>query len=462
MTGALKPYPKYKESGVEWLGRVPEGWTHSPLKHSVREPLQYGAGELASSADETDPRYVRITDIADDGSLKTEEIRRLPWKSAQPYLLEDDDLLVARSGTVGRSLIYRSSMGVACFAGYLIRIRPDRNRLHPSFLWHVFHSQYFWDFIVQSQVNTTIANVNATRYGQLPLPLPPLPEQQAIADYLDAETQRIDTLIAELREMIRLLKEKRQALISHCVTKGLDPTVPMKDSGVEWLGEVPEGWEVSRLKHLVCISSGFAFDSRIFSDSGIPVVRMNNVNRGRVSLENAAKIPEKNCVPDAALAPEDIVYGLSGSIGETGSLGNFAVIDAVDLPAQLNQRLARFRTHSLDNCPSFVRYAIQCSSFYDQVLQMATGTAQFNVSPVDMGAIIVVRPEKREQQAIAAHLDRETAKIGRLISETEDTITLMQERRSALISSVVTGKLQVPGIAEPAGSTLNSRTENRS
>ena len=190
------------------------------------------------------PRYIRITDIDDNGNLRDDTFRSLPHKLAWPYLLACGDILFARSGSVGRTFRYLEDWGQVCFAGYLIKFSTDFRLLRPEFLDFYTSSRPYWEWLNGVSIQTTIQNVSAEKYANLSVPLPPLAEQRAIAAYLDCETAKIDALIAKTERLNALLREKRVALISQVVTKGLDPAAPLKNSGVEWLGEIPRHWHV--------------------------------------------------------------------------------------------------------------------------------------------------------------------------------------------------------------------------
>jgi hypothetical protein len=252
-----KPYPAYKKSVFEWVPKIPSHWEMQRLKSVLLQRLQYGANEEAGETDVAAPRFVRITDINERRELRDDTFRSLAEQKAKPYLLEEGDVLLARSGaTVGKSFQYRNSWGKCCFAGYLIRARLDQTKCLPDFLNYFTSSTNYWDWIASSLIQATIQNVSAEKYGNLSLPLPPTPEQQTIVAFLDRETAKIDALVAKKERLIALLQEKRAALITHAVTKGLSsigsgqatPNVPMKESGVEWLGEIPAHWEVKRLR----------------------------------------------------------------------------------------------------------------------------------------------------------------------------------------------------------------------
>src|SRR5258708_36626314 len=236
-TGKWKRYPDYIDSGVEWLGEIPEQWEMRRLKHLVTEALKYGANEPAELDDINLPRYIRITDVDEMGSLRDDTFKSLPEEKARPYLLKEGDLLFARSGaTVGKSFMYQDSWGRACYAVYLIRARLNAFVAVPKFISYFTASSIYWSWLASVFSQATIQNVNAEKYSNLIIAVPPLHEQRIIATFLDRETAKISTLITKKEQMVKLLQEKRTALISHAVTKGLDSKVPMKDSGVEWIG----------------------------------------------------------------------------------------------------------------------------------------------------------------------------------------------------------------------------------
>ena len=223
VTKGLNPSTKMKDCGVEWLGEVPEHWVVSRLRHNIDGPLSYGANEAAESDDSSDPRFIRITDLNEDGTLRDDTFKSLPSNVAQPYLLRDGDVLLARSGaTVGKSFIYRESMGPACYAGYLIRARLLPSRLVAKYFWFCTQSTYYWDFIAGSNIQSTIQNVSGEKYSNLWLALPPLKEQQKILDFLEAKCSRFDVIRVKTERSIDLLKERRSALITAAVTGQID------------------------------------------------------------------------------------------------------------------------------------------------------------------------------------------------------------------------------------------------
>ncbi|NUT70384.1 restriction endonuclease subunit S [Pseudarthrobacter sp. C4D7] len=223
VTKGLDRTVQMKSSGVEWLGEVPEGWSIASLRHLLASKLKYGANEAAEFDDPDWVRYLRITDFGYNGKLKDETFKSLPPEVAADYMVKPNDILLARSGaTVGKAFIVPEDSPPSCFAGYLIRVECDSKLLLPRFAYRFFQSTPFLDWKNASQTVATIQNIGADKYATLPMPVPPVDEQEEIVDYLDFETAEIDAAIADAEEAIELSKERRAALISAAVTGKID------------------------------------------------------------------------------------------------------------------------------------------------------------------------------------------------------------------------------------------------
>ena len=219
----LEPYPKFKPSGVEWLGDVPDHWEVKRLRFILSAPLKYGANEIAELDDPDMPRYVRITDIEENDSLRNETYRSLPEEIASEYLLREGDILFARSGaTAGKTFLYKSNWGRCAYASYLIRGRLDTKKVVPEFIRYFTASSNYWQWIELTFIQSTIQNVSAERYANLCIPLAPLNEQNIIADFLNYGTEKIDTLVEKIEIAIERLQEYRSALITAAVTGKID------------------------------------------------------------------------------------------------------------------------------------------------------------------------------------------------------------------------------------------------
>ena len=435
----LPRYPAYKDSGVEWLGEVPVHWEVCSLRHVLSDIFN---GLTATQVDESEGTVpvTRIESIS-KGVIDFDRLGYIAAEDARDdRKLLPGDLLFSNINSlnmIGNCAEYTA--GKQIFAGMnLLVLRPIKS-IFEHWLFYLIRSVLFRQE-VESRAKPAInqASISQSSLLGISVPLPSLAEQEGAATFLDHETSKIDALIAEQQNLIALLKEKRQAVISHAVTKGLNPDAPMKDSGVEWLGEVPENWRISRLGHISDILAGYPFSSTLFGPDGVPVIRMSDFSGGRVTLEEARKVLAEN-VPEIALAKKgDILLGLSGSIS------NFAVVEEHDLPIAINQRVAMVRT--AEPAWTLVYWFLQSSAFLDQIAANLPATTIMNIGMGDLHQCRVPIPPSTDQIDIASFLDRETTKIDTLIAEATHGILFLQERRSALISAAVTGKIDVRGL----------------
>lgn len=218
VTKGLDKNVPLKDSGIEWIGEIPEHWICTVFKKFLSEPMQYGANEPAEECNYNDPRYIRITDIKDDGTLRDDTFKSLPLEKAKEYMLTKGDLLFARSGaTVGKTFLYKEDYA-ACFAGYLIKARCNKNELLPNFVFYYTLSNVYQNWKNSIFIQSTIQNIGADKYSVMPIIVPSLSEQQSIATYLDQKCSEIDELISIKQQKIEKLKDYKKSLIFECVT----------------------------------------------------------------------------------------------------------------------------------------------------------------------------------------------------------------------------------------------------
>lgn len=436
----FKPYAAYKDSGVEWLGGIPAHWEVKRLKFLLAQPLKYGANEAAELDDPELPRYVRITDIDESDSLREDTFKSLPVDVAEEYLLREGDLLFARSGaTAGKTFLYRRNWGTCAYAGYLIRARLDTTRACPEFVRYFTASSSYWQWLSTAFIQATIQNVSAEKYASLVMSHPSYPEQHTIAAFLDRETARIDALVAKKERLIELLQEKRTALITRTVIKGLDPTAPMKDSDVEWLGEIPAHWEVRPFAKYVVEKSDYRGKTPEKVASGVFLVTARNVRMGLIDYDCSQEF----------IAEEDYDEVMRRGVPRKGDvlftteapLGNVALVDREGIA--LAQRIIRFRMNPDHFDSRFTLFAMMSDYFQGQLLTLSTGSTAEGLKASKLPMLRLVAPPVTEQYAIAAFLDQETARIDALVAKVRDAIDRLKELRTALISAAVTGKIDV-------------------
>lgn len=448
-------YAKYKDSGVEWLVEIPSHWDAIRLKHLIVGNLVYGANEAAEDYNPNNPRYIRITDMNNDGSLDPNTFRSLPYHIAENYLLEDGDILLARSGaTVGKSFLFKDEFGVSCFAGYLIRARPDCRKLNSQFAYWFFQSDSYWKYISGSQIQSTIQNVSAEKYGDLYLSLPEkLNHQKIIANFLNHETAKIDSLIAKQEKLIELLKEKRQAVISHAVTKGLNPDVKLKDSGVEWLGQVPEHWGVSRLKNIIrSLESGCSVNAADIpaQSNELGVLKTSCVYTRSFRIEeNKTVVPEDIHRVKCKVRKGAIIISRMNTPELVGASALVKVeADNIYLPDRLWQTIF---FENIDIDAEYLSHFMTVQGFRDQIALGAEGASSSmqNIAKEDYLNINCLVPPLEEQIQIRAFIEQKLAVLSNLNMKAQEAVERLKERRTALISSAVTGKIDVHNWQHP-------------
>jgi type I restriction enzyme, S subunit len=441
-------YPAYKPSGVEWLGEVPEHWDVTALKHGYVVTLgKMLQPEALSEGDMLLP-YLRAANIRWSG-VDGSDIKTM-WFSARDrdhLRLKFGDLLVSEGGDVGRSALWKGEVDECYFQNSVNRVRPSNGNL-TSFLRYWMSTMKDKGFIDVLCNKSTIAHFTAEKVGAVPVPLPPVDEQHAILSFLDHETAKLDALIAEQQRLIELLQEKRQAVISHAVTKGLNPDVPMKDSGVEWLGEVPEHWSLVRLKHAakdkVAGPYGASLTKSMYTHAGYRVygqqqVIPDNFEKGDYYIDSD-KYEEMNRY---SVSPGDILISVMGTVGKVA-----VVPDGVE-PGIINPRLVRYHLRDL-LIPRFAQRLLLSTPFQEKILLEAKGATMDGLNMQILGDLALPVPPRAEQEAILDQLLRSTASFDAMASSTEHSILLLKERRSALISAAVTGQIDVRGLVPEA------------
>lgn len=444
-------YPEYKDSGVEWLGEMPAHWTVAPLKRGFDVCLGKMLKPEATSPDDEYLPYLRAANIQ-WGGVDVTDIKNMwfsPWERQQ-LALKDGDLLVSEGGDVGRSAIWRGEVEACYFQNSVNRVRPiGENSTKFAYFWmSLLKDKGFIDVLCNK---STIAHFTAEKVEAVPMALPPSEEQEAIGLFLNEETSKIDGLISEQEKLIALLKEKRQAVISHAVTKGLDPNVPMKDSGIEWLGEVPAHWNIGPLKYFVRQRAGAIktgpFGSHLTSaemQSGeIKVYNQKSVIDGDFEAgENYISAEKFHQLSGFEVFPGDVLVTTRGTIGRA------AILPDGSEQGILHPCLLRIQPESDVLDPKFLCVLIQDSSLLKvQISLLSNATTIEVIYSETMASVVVPAPPLVEQLTILEFLRGELERIDSLVSEAERGVLLLSERRSSLISAAVTGKIDVRQLA---------------
>lgn len=427
-------YPAYRYSGVDWLGPLPSGWeVMNPRRifSQAREPAQ-ATDEQLSATQKSGVIPQRLYMEQEDQKV----VLALAGLDSFKRVRAGDFVISLRSfqGGIERSLYD------GCVSPAYTVLRP-RREIDGGYFRYLLKAD---EFILKLQSVTSGIrdgrNVSYEQFALVPLCFPPLPEQTGIATFLDRETSKIDALVEEQRRLIDLLREKRQALISHAVTRGLNLDAKLKPSGVDWLGDVPEEWRVVPLKYLVshvvdCLHTTPTYDGELL----YPAIRTADVDRGVLLLEQARLVSQE--VYDERIQrlkpiADDVLYSREGE-----RLGMAALVpEGVDLC--LGQRMMMFRAKN-NTCPGYLMWALNSEPVYQQVMEKNIGST----SPhVNIGDVINFRfpcPTFEEQVRIADYLSVSASRLTNAVQTAEEGIALLQERRAALISAAVTGKIDV-------------------
>jgi type I restriction enzyme, S subunit len=417
-------------------------WKSVRLRFLLKEPLKYGLSEAAEIDDPTLPRFIRITDIRPDGTLRDDTFRSLPFDVARPYLLADGDVLLARSGaTVGKSIRFREAWGAACYAGYLIRARLEHGKCRPEFLSYFLSSKLYWDWIENAFIQATIQNVSAEKYADVPIPLPDISIQDAIVSFLDLETVKIDSLISKQSDFLARLDEHRQAMVSHAVTNGLNPLAPMQKSDVPTFPRIPAHWTVKPLMRLTPddrqIMYGIVLPGPDVAD-GVPIVKGGDVKPGGLTLARLKRTTREieSGYVRSRLQAGDLVYAIRGTIGEVEEV-------PVEIEgANLTQDAARVAPRR-DICGRWLMHTLRSPVIFGQLEAGSLGAAVQGINIRDLKHVKVPVPPLSEQLAIASHLDNLLARLSSTATLGIALIDRLKERRSALITAAVTGQIDV-------------------
>jgi len=429
-----KPYPVYKDSGVEWIGKVPEHWEVRPVYSlaTVRNGYPF-ASELFKHEGVESDRLIRIRDIAgDDEPIFTEET------CPASAVISNGDVLIGMDGDFN---VHRWMRGPAKLNQRMCAV-SGRTEEITQFLSRCLPIPM--RIINELAYATTVKHLSSYEVLHTRIAVPPTHELSLINTVLDRETARIDALIAKKTEFIELLEKKRQALITHAVTKGLDPNVKMKDSGVEWIGEVPAHWKVRPIKSLANKTGALFIDgdwieSKNLSDSGIRYITTGNVGVGEYKEQGSGYISESTFeeLSCTEVFPGDVLVSrLNPPIGRACIVPNLGsrIVTSVDNVI--------FRP-ALDFSSAFVVYRFSAADYFHELWLLASGATMQRVSRTELGNVRIAWPPLDEQLAIVAVLDRETTRIDTLIAKTKQSIGLLKKRRSALITAAVTGQIDL-------------------
>nr|WP_241264528.1 restriction endonuclease subunit S [Marinobacter daepoensis] len=350
-----------------------------------------------------------------------------------------NDIVIAKMAEpVARAAIVSDEYAEYVIVADCVKLTPNKSKIDLVFLLWAINSDEVRIRAEMVSTGTTRIRINLAELKKLKVPYPPIAEQRSIAVFLDHETAKIDTLIEKQQQLIKLLKEKRQAVISHAVTKGLNTDAPMKDSGVEWLGEVPEHWSVTTLKHSWSVIDCKHLTAE-FVDEGIPLASIREVKSWEVDLSESKKTTENyyQQLIDGNRKPSigDIIYSRNATVGEAAKV-------SIDIDFAMGQDVCLIRKIK-DFDTDYLLYQLKSPIVTSQLDSLLIGSTFKRINVEDIRNFLIASPTVDEQREISSYLNQVTHKHDSLIGKAQSAIELMQERRTALISAAVTGKIDV-------------------
>ncbi|WP_180380247.1 restriction endonuclease subunit S [Campylobacter lanienae] len=436
---------EFKDSGISYIDKIPIHWNIAKVKNIVKIPVQTGAGEEAQDKHEKSIRYIRISDFDLNGKIKPEVAAYIHYEKGKNFLIEKGDILCATAGaTVGKTLFFEGLDEPSCYAGYLAKIRVNPNKMLNTFLLYQMRCQImdgFRNFFVKK---STIENISAKTYSNMPIIVPPLNEQKKIAEFLDKKCEIIDKRLSNLERKIKSLKEYKKSLISECVTKGLNPkNMEFKDSGIPWIGQIPKHWEVTKIKYECFLKGRIGWQGLTtaeYIEEGAYLVTGVDFLNGNIDWQNCVRVSEWrfNQAPEIQIKNNDLL------ITKDGTVGKIALTKDTPKQATLNSGVMLIRPKNKNYYEKFLFYILSSDQFWLWFSYINSGnTTIIHLYQNSFDNFSFTLPPLNEQKKIAEFLDKKCEKIDRLNENYTKQITALKEYKKSLIYECVTGKKEI-------------------
>ena len=446
----INRYEKYKDSGIEWIGEIPEHWDIKRVKFIISNELGIQIGPFGSSLRSEFIRnvgykiYGQENVIKDDFTLGYKYLDEDKFNELIKYELFPGDIVITMMGTTGKCKIVPENIEKGIMDSHLIRIRVNNDKILEKFFAVLINDSYsIMNNIKYESKGSIMEGLNSSIIKSLYIPLPNINEQSSIINFIYRKTAEIDQIIANKQKLIALYEEEKQAIINQAVTKGLDKNVELKDSGVEWLGEIPEHWEVKKLNYCFRqIGSGTTPTSgkpEYYENGEFNWLQTGDLNDSEIT-ETSKKITQKALDDNSTLRfyPIDsIVIAMYGAtIGKTGFL---------KIETTTNQACCVL-SKPKNMFPKFVFYWF--NAVKKHIISLSYGGGQPNINQEQIRSLKIQQPPINEQKLIVVLIENELNRLSVIIEKFNKQIDLLQEYRTTLISEVVTGKIKVPNTIE--------------
>jgi type I restriction enzyme S subunit len=442
-------YPRYKDTGVEWLGEMPQHWQVQRLKHACSvfpsnvDKKSHEGETPVLLCNYTDVYYSETITAGMDFMAATaspDQIAKFTLRAGDTIITKDsetaDDIAIA-------AYVPADVPGLVC--GYHLSIVRPLPGTDGAFVKRLFDSSYAKSCFAVRANGLTRVGLGQYELDNIKLPFPPSVEQTLISAFLDQETAKIDELVAEQQRLMELLKEKRQAVTSNAVTRGLDPHVPLRAAETYWFDKIPNHWSIIRLRH-ACSTIFLGLTSKVdyVEEGGVPLVRALNISGGVLDLSDVRTISleqHRNLTKRNLAKRGDVLLSKSGSIGTA------AIVDC-DVEFSIYESIFALRAIEQLLLPRYLLFLLRSAPCYAQYSASLVGMGVGHLNMSDIVDVRIALPPLKEQASIVDHLEAELGKLRDLAVEAERTIDLLQERRTALISAAVTGQIDVRAFAE--------------
>jgi type I restriction enzyme S subunit len=433
----MKQYDSYKDSGVEWIGKIPSHWEVIPLKRKMQIIRGGSPRPIEQYLSEEGYNWIKIGDtIKGDKYIRNTSQKIKPEGLSATRLVHRGDLILSNSMSFGEPYIIDIEEG--CIHDGWLSL-SHLNNVDKEFLYYTLLSELCKKQFESFVDGGVVKNLNIDKAGYAIVFIPPISEQLLIVSYLDKKCGEIDKAIATQEKRVELLKELRQNIITQAVTRGINPNAPLKDSGVEWIGKVPEHWEVNRLKTLCrTIRNGYVGPTRdLYVDDGIPYIQSVHIKDGEILFEREEYYVTKDW---ADKHPK--IYKGDIIVVQTGDIGQIALV---------TNKFDKCNCHALiilsinNNVISSEYLSLYLRSHIGKelMLQTKTGALLPHLNSTQIGDTTTIVPPLSEQQEIVSYIESQTARLDKSIGKAEHQIELLQELKQSIITEVVTGKRKV-------------------
>ncbi len=459
-----QPYLEYKESGVDWLGKVPEHWNIAPLRHLLNEPLTNGLFKKREHWG-SGLRIVNVFDIYIKGDVVQEtSLERVccDITEQKKYSAKHGDFFFVRSSLklegIGKSASVLNPTEPMVFECHLVRGRPNTDIVCPKYLNYILNSSYCRQSLISFSNQVTMTTIDQEKFKSLKISYSDLPEQQTIAAFLDYKTAKIDALIAKKKALLDKLAEKRTALISHAVTKGLDPKVPMRDSGIDWLGDIPAHWEMNRLKFLATVQPSNVDKKTIEGEEAVLLCNYTDVYKNEY-------IDHELAFMQATATPAEIrkfMVDIDDVIVTKDSEDPEDIAIPACVAEKIEDLLCGYHLTQIKPLHMHGRYLFrlfQSKGFNAHFIVSANGVTRFGLPQYAISNVFTPTPPISEQIEIAEYIDDASVYIEKQKRMIVGIIGKLKEYRSALITNAVTGKIDVRNFRLPEAEELVTHEE---